>query len=136
MDETSLSAYLFHRLLGHQVEEHALRVHMPKRFSAEGLPELNHSQVLVPLLTCLARLDGVQSRPAHGHLDGRTVCLQMCVLQRSMCNDLLGLNSGASKLFKSLEGILGCCVPASLFFGRGGGVSSVDSLCRSCEMSL
>ena len=62
VDETSLSAYLFHRLLGHQVEEHALRVHMPKRFSAEGLPELNHSQVMASLLTCLARLDAMQSR--------------------------------------------------------------------------
>ena len=66
VDETSLSAYLFHRLLGHQVEEHALRVHMPKRFSAEGLPELNHSQVMFYLLTCPAKLDGLQSRPAHG----------------------------------------------------------------------
>lgn len=45
VDETSVSGYLYHRLLGHQVEQHALRVHMPKRFSAPGLPDLNHSQV-------------------------------------------------------------------------------------------
>ena len=81
VDETSLSAYLFHRLLGHQVEEHALRVHMPKRFSAEGLPELNHSQVLVSLLACLARLD-MQSGPAHGTLMAELHALWMCMLQR------------------------------------------------------
>ena len=45
VDETSVSGYLYHRLLGHEVEQQTLRVHMPKRFSAPGLPELNHSQV-------------------------------------------------------------------------------------------
>ena len=45
VDETSVSGYLYHRLLGHDVEQQTLRVHMPKRFSAPGLPELNHSQV-------------------------------------------------------------------------------------------
>ena len=51
VDETSVSGYLYHRLLGHEVEQQTLRVHMPKRFSAPGLPELNHSQVqlLVPV---------------------------------------------------------------------------------------
>lgn len=33
------------RLLGHEVEAQALRVAMPTRLSAPGLPELNHSQV-------------------------------------------------------------------------------------------
>ena len=46
VDETSVSGYLYHRLLGHEVEQQTLRVHMPKRFSAPGLPELNHSQVI------------------------------------------------------------------------------------------
>lgn len=45
VDETSVSGYLYHRLLGHDVEQQTLRVHLPKRFSAPGLPELNHSQV-------------------------------------------------------------------------------------------
>lgn len=36
------SAY---RLLGHAIEEQALKVTIPKRLSAPGLPELNHSQV-------------------------------------------------------------------------------------------
>lgn len=45
IDETSVSAYLYHKLLGHAVEPQTLRVTLPKRFSAPGLPELNHSQV-------------------------------------------------------------------------------------------
>ena len=45
LDETSVSGYIYHRLLGHEVEPQALRVQLPKRFSAPNLPELNHSQV-------------------------------------------------------------------------------------------
>lgn len=45
VDEQSVSGYIYHRLLGHEVEPVTLRTTMPKRFSAPGLPELNHSQV-------------------------------------------------------------------------------------------
>lgn len=45
VDETSVSGYIYHRLLGHEVEPQPIRVVLPKRFSAPGLPELNHSQV-------------------------------------------------------------------------------------------
>ena len=45
VDETSVSGYIYHRLLGHEVEPQVIRTALPKRFSAPGLPELNHSQV-------------------------------------------------------------------------------------------
>jgi len=45
VDETSVSGYLYHKLLGHEVEDVVMKVQLPKRFSAPGLPELNHSQV-------------------------------------------------------------------------------------------
>jgi len=45
VDETCVSAYIYHRILGHDVEPQAIRAQMPKRFSAPNLPELNHSQV-------------------------------------------------------------------------------------------
>lgn len=45
VDETSVSAYIYHRLLGHEVEDVVIKCSLPKRFSAPGLPELNHSQV-------------------------------------------------------------------------------------------
>lgn len=45
VDETSVSGYLYHRLLGHDVEPQTIRCSLPARFTAPGLPELNHSQV-------------------------------------------------------------------------------------------
>lgn len=45
VDETSVSGYIYHKLLGHEVEEVVIKCQLPKRFSAPGLPELNHSQV-------------------------------------------------------------------------------------------
>ena len=45
VDETSVSGYIYHKLLGHEVEDVVIKCQLPKRFSAPGLPELNHSQV-------------------------------------------------------------------------------------------
>lgn len=45
VDEHSVSAYIYHKLLGHEMEEVVMKTSLPKRFSAPGLPELNHSQV-------------------------------------------------------------------------------------------
>lgn len=45
VDETSVWGYIYHKLLGHEVEDISLKCTLPKRFSAPGLPELNHSQV-------------------------------------------------------------------------------------------
>ena len=45
VDETSVSGYIYHRLLGHEVEQPPKRTQLPRRFGAPGLPELNHSQV-------------------------------------------------------------------------------------------
>eukprot|EP00357_Protocruzia_adherens_P001695 CAMPEP_0115019440 /NCGR_PEP_ID=MMETSP0216-20121206/29450_1 /TAXON_ID=223996 /ORGANISM="Protocruzia adherens, Strain Boccale" /LENGTH=976 /DNA_ID=CAMNT_0002390921 /DNA_START=79 /DNA_END=3010 /DNA_ORIENTATION=- len=45
LDETSLSNYLYQRLLGHEVQAPKLQVNLPKQYSAPGLPELNHFQV-------------------------------------------------------------------------------------------
>ena len=45
VDETSVSPYLYHKLLGHKVEEQVFKYAMPKRFSPPGSIALNHSQV-------------------------------------------------------------------------------------------
>ena len=45
VDEMSVWGYIYHKLLGHEVEDVVLKCSLPKRFSAPGLPELNHSQV-------------------------------------------------------------------------------------------
>lgn len=45
IDEHSVSAYIYHKLLGHEIEDVVMKCNLPKRFSVAGLPELNHSQV-------------------------------------------------------------------------------------------
>src|SRR5437870_1827448 len=45
VDESSVSTYIYHRLLGHDVEEALFRCQLPKHFSAPNLPDLNRLQV-------------------------------------------------------------------------------------------
>ena len=45
VDDVSVSGYIYHRLLGHDVEDMLFRCHLPKHFSAPNLPDLNRSQV-------------------------------------------------------------------------------------------
>lgn len=45
VDETSVSGYIYHKLLGHEVEDVVIKCQLPKRFTVQGLPDLNHSQV-------------------------------------------------------------------------------------------
>ena len=66
LDDTSVSGYLYHRLLGHDVEAQALRVDMPKRFSVPGLPELNHSQFSAIKTVLQKPLSLIQGPPGTG----------------------------------------------------------------------
>ncbi|KAK9810079.1 hypothetical protein WJX72_004466 [[Myrmecia] bisecta] len=66
VDETSVSGYLYHRLLGHEVEAQTLRAVMPKRFSAPNLPELNHSQVTAVKSVLASPLSLIQGPPGTG----------------------------------------------------------------------
>lgn len=50
VDETSVSGYIYHKLLGHEVEDVIIKCQLPKRFTAQGLPDLNHSQVTFSFL--------------------------------------------------------------------------------------
>ncbi|KAF3563755.1 hypothetical protein DY000_02013652 [Brassica cretica] len=45
VDETSVSGYIYHQLLGHEVEAQMVRNTLPRRFGVPGLPDLNASQV-------------------------------------------------------------------------------------------
>lgn len=66
VDDQSLSGYLYHRFLGHEVEEQTFRVTLPKRFSAPGLPELNHSQVAAVKSVLQKPLSLIQGPPGTG----------------------------------------------------------------------
>eukprot|EP01027_Heterolobosea_sp_BB2_P017330 GEZU01024570.1.p1 GENE.GEZU01024570.1~~GEZU01024570.1.p1 ORF type:complete len:1077 (+),score=269.79 GEZU01024570.1:179-3232(+) len=64
--ETSVSAYLYHKLLGHNVEPPTIKTSLPKRFSAPGLPELNHSQVSAVKSVLQKPLSLIQGPPGTG----------------------------------------------------------------------
>eukprot|EP01062_Namystynia_karyoxenos_P080091 TRINITY_DN856_c0_g2_i1.p1 TRINITY_DN856_c0_g2~~TRINITY_DN856_c0_g2_i1.p1 ORF type:complete len:1073 (+),score=422.91 TRINITY_DN856_c0_g2_i1:125-3343(+) len=66
IDETSVSAFLYHRLLGHAVEAQNVKGVLPKRFSAPGLPELNHSQVSAVKNVLQKPLSLIQGPPGTG----------------------------------------------------------------------
>ena len=55
IDEYSVTGYLYHLLLGHDVEEQTIKVNLPPSIQAPGLPELNPSQA--------AAVKAVLSRP-------------------------------------------------------------------------
>ncbi|CAI5470708.1 unnamed protein product [Closterium sp. Yama58-4] len=66
VDETSVSGFIYHRLLGHDVEPHTVRNVMPKRFGAPGLPELNHSQISAVKSVLQKPLSLIQGPPGTG----------------------------------------------------------------------
>ncbi len=82
VDEQSVSAYIYHKLLGHEVENVLLRTAMPKRFSAPGLPELNHSQVFAVKSVLQRPLSLIQGPPG----TGKTVTSATIVYQLSKMN--------------------------------------------------
>ncbi|XP_035667154.1 regulator of nonsense transcripts 1-like isoform X1 [Branchiostoma floridae] len=66
VDETSVSGYIYHKLLGHEVEDVVMKTQLPKRFSAPGLPELNHSQVYAVKTVLQRPLSLIQGPPGTG----------------------------------------------------------------------
>ncbi|CAG5132003.1 unnamed protein product [Candidula unifasciata] len=66
VDETSVWGYIYHKLLGHEVEDITLKCTLPKRFSAPGLPELNHSQVYAVKTVLQRPLSLIQGPPGTG----------------------------------------------------------------------
>lgn len=66
VDDASVSAYIYHRLLGHDVEEVLFRCHLPKHFSAPNLPDLNRSQVYAVKHALQRPLSLIQGPPGTG----------------------------------------------------------------------
>lgn len=66
MDDASVSAYIYHRLLGHEVDEVLFRCHLPKHFSAPHLPDLNRSQVYAVKHAVQRPLSLIQGPPGTG----------------------------------------------------------------------
>eukprot|EP00397_Hematodinium_sp_SG-2012_P000957 GEMP01000958.1.p1 GENE.GEMP01000958.1~~GEMP01000958.1.p1 ORF type:complete len:998 (+),score=225.65 GEMP01000958.1:73-3066(+) len=66
VDDTSVSGYLYHRLLGHEVEHQLIRVTLPRHFTAPNLPQLNHSQVYAVRKSLVSPLCLIQGPPGTG----------------------------------------------------------------------
>ncbi len=66
LDDTSVTGYLYHSLLGHSVEAQVLKVTLPTNYSAPGLPELNPSQMAAVRTVLLRPLSLIQGPPGTG----------------------------------------------------------------------
>ncbi|ONK56008.1 uncharacterized protein A4U43_C10F3190 [Asparagus officinalis] len=66
VDETSVSGYIYHHLLGHEVELQVVRNTLPRRFGAPGLPELNVSQVFAVKTVLQKPISLIQGPPGTG----------------------------------------------------------------------
>lgn len=66
VDEMSVSGYIFHKLLGHEVAAAPMKVQMPKKFSVPGLPDLNSSQIEAVRNVLQKPLSLIQGPPGTG----------------------------------------------------------------------
>ncbi|MBA0857485.1 hypothetical protein Goshw_013037, partial [Gossypium schwendimanii] len=66
VDETSVSGYIYHHLLGHEVEVQMVRNTLPRRFGAPGLPELNASQAFAVKSVLQKPISLIQGPPGTG----------------------------------------------------------------------
>lgn len=64
--KNSVSPYIFHRILGHEVDSQSLMFPLPKRISAPGMPELNHSQIFAVKSVLQKPLSLIQGPPGTG----------------------------------------------------------------------
>lgn len=66
VDEMSVSGYIFHKLLGHEVSFAPMKTQLPKKFTAPGLPELNGSQIAAIKAVLSNPLSLIQGPPGTG----------------------------------------------------------------------
>jgi len=66
VDDQSVSTYIYHRLLGNDVEDVVFRCHLPRQFTAPNLPELNKSQVYAVRHALQRPLSLIQGPPGTG----------------------------------------------------------------------
>ncbi|GFZ00872.1 RNA helicase [Actinidia rufa] len=66
VDETSVSGYIYHHLLGHEVEVQMVHNTLPHRFGAAGLPELNASQIFAVKSVLQKPVSLIQGPPGTG----------------------------------------------------------------------
>eukprot|EP00380_Ascogregarina_taiwanensis_P026964 284815413_6 len=66
LDDASLSPYLYHKLMGHDVADQPIRTPFPRHISAPNLAQLNHSQVHAVHHALQSPLSLIQGPPGTG----------------------------------------------------------------------
>uniref|UniRef100_A0A915E9R4 DNA helicase n=1 Tax=Ditylenchus dipsaci TaxID=166011 RepID=A0A915E9R4_9BILA len=64
--ERCVSQYIYHKLMGHEIDDIVFKMALPKKFSAPGLPELNHSQIAAVKAVLQRPLSLIQGPPGTG----------------------------------------------------------------------
>ena len=65
-DETSLSNYIFYKILGYNTQDQYINATIPKQLSVQGLPELNHFQMNAVKKALTTPLTLIQGQPGTG----------------------------------------------------------------------
>jgi regulator of nonsense transcripts 1 len=79
IDEMSVSGYIFHRLLGHEVAAAPMKINMPRKFTVPGLPELNSSQINAVKNVLQKPLSLIQGPPGTGKtVTSATIIHHLC----------------------------------------------------------
>ena len=78
VDEASVSGYIYHKLLGHEIEDVLMRCSLPKVLHAPDLPELNRSQAFAVKHAIQRPLSLIQGPPGTGKtVTSATIVYQM-----------------------------------------------------------
>jgi regulator of nonsense transcripts 1 len=116
-----VSGYVYHRLLGHDLEAPAAVSHlkassMPRRFSAPGLPELNHSQVFAVKTVLSRALSLIQGPPGTGKtVTSATLVYHMAKMTNSQVLVAAPSNVAVDQLCEKIH-MTGASPPLSLPF--------------------
>ncbi|GMT27754.1 hypothetical protein PFISCL1PPCAC_19051, partial [Pristionchus fissidentatus] len=65
-DEKCVSPFIYHKLMGHDVDDIMFKIKLPQRFSVPGLPELNPSQIQAVRMVLPRPLSLIQGPPGTG----------------------------------------------------------------------
>ena len=87
-DVKSISGYLYHKILGHEVDESTanIKTEMPKMLSVKGLPTLNQFQLNAVKKALQNPLSLIQGPPGSGKSGGK---LPWCTGAGSRCKNNL-----------------------------------------------
>lgn len=82
-DETSVSEYIFYKILGYNTSEQFLKNVIPKQLSVPGQPELNHYQINAVKKALVTPLCLIQGPPGTGKTVTSTTLVHHLVRQKT-----------------------------------------------------